>query len=538
MTPRAYPRVVWTGLLVVLLLITAAEHPTLAVEIFPSSLKLPDSGWTQAELVVRNPLPQVVEDVTISYMELPGVEVDIDPDQSRTLKPQEAAWWSVRVRKLNRGQVSGELRLQIRYIRVEENGLRSPDVVFEMLGITSKAKIDSTEVAAVTVHSTLAELNDFRPGYIYLEVQNKSDSPIEITDIVAAERPEFIRLRASIDGSPLPTGASSLQYPPGEIQPGESRIFPVYVTSGDRIQPGMHTLIFNIFFEHLVDGEVEKGSLVADHAFDVKVFGEGEVLGAFSNISSFLILPGFLMAAMAGIIWGLFAPRSVKERYKIEAKTLTDARFWVIAITLSLLMAWVGYPELSARFPAIGRREYLFGYGFQDIIWMWLFSITIGGGAALLAAAATGGALRFRAWRQAVAAAREFTSADTPLDVLRKMGEKDFSVVTWKVKIKSADKTGYLYQKREAALQDYWVGPIIKIRALQAEDEDRVLEVLEAQGSIADLMAELRRSELSAEPPPEIQWDPDGDLKGPQRASAADLTFLEEIPFVEADFGT
>src|SRR5262249_55672407 len=150
-----------------------------------------------------------------------------------------------------------------------------------------------------------------------------------------------------------------------------------------------------------------------------KVFGEGEVLGALTNVTSFLLLPGFLLVVMAGMVWRLFVPGTLRDKLVIGPSTLTDVRFLVIAVTCSLLMAWQAYPWLSHLLP-IGQRNYLYGYGFQDIIWIWLISLAVEAALSLVVAGVASVGIGFRAWRDKSAAQKAFYDTDPPLTALAK----------------------------------------------------------------------------------------------------------------------
>jgi len=74
-------------------------------------------------------------------------------------------------------------------------------------------------LAEVTVKSTLTEISDYRPGYLYLLVRNKSDSPLFVDSVTVAEYPKFLRIRPAYPGAAdsdslfISRKASKLPYP-------------------------------------------------------------------------------------------------------------------------------------------------------------------------------------------------------------------------------------------------------------------------------------------------------------------------------------
>ena len=323
------------------------------------------------------------------------------------------------------------------------------------------------KVIAVGVRSTLTELNDFRPGYIYLTVENRSDSLLTIDRIVISEKPSFISVQSSaFDKNIVSSRESSLPYNFGlPIQPSEWRVFPVYVSSTDQVRPGDHLLLFNIFFHHNIKAP-KYGSVLAQHQLKVKVFGEDEVLGALSNAVTFLMFPGFIMIVAAGLVWSLFLRGEKAEKFSgyFKSGKIADPRFWVIAITLSLFMAVFGYPWLTGKFRFIGRRDYLYGYGFHDIVWMWLLSVFLGVSLSLIAA------LIFWGWKKMIELKKnidfetDFKETDDPVVLLKKMLRKGINnVVLVRVTIKDSKEKGWSIEPDSLGKKEFWIIPFIEV---------------------------------------------------------------------------
>jgi hypothetical protein len=337
-------------------------------------------------------------------------------------------------------------------------------------------------------------------------VQNKSDAPIEIADVIVSERPGFIVLKPSIDTTPLPPQESRISYGgPMQIPGGESRILPVYVESGDQVRPGEHMLIFNVLFRRTVNGETQTGSVVAEHTVKVKVFGEEEVLGVITSVTTFLFVPGFLMIIVAGMVWKVCVPAPMKEKFpfSLTAGALTDPRVWVIMITLSLLMAWKGYPALSGIFLPVGRREFLYGYGFQDIIWMWLFSVWLGVGFSLLVAAGVRIDQEIAARKEEAEFQRAIKPTDDPMDVLTKIIDLGFDETRFREATVTAseakDLKGFLIEPDRPGKTAFLIAPRIAIWWHEDATElyDRFVE-LDVEGTpLPDLLRILQEGKAA-----------------------------------------
>lgn len=93
-------------------------------------------------------------------------------------------------------------------------------------------------LADVTVHSTLKELNDFRPGYIYLAVENKSDTLLNVDRIEIAEYPDFIKVKkSSLDTAVVSRKKPVLVYPDKDtINAGESEIYEVFIEASNQLK--------------------------------------------------------------------------------------------------------------------------------------------------------------------------------------------------------------------------------------------------------------------------------------------------------------
>ena len=357
-----------------------------------------------------------------------------------------------------------------------------------MAGV-SQAGEKTDDLVTVNLQSTLTELNDFRPGYIYLVVANKSDTLLNVDRIEIAEYPDFIDVKkSSLDSVVVSREKKSLFYPDKKtINAGESEVYEVFITASDQVKPGKHLLLFNVFYNGWGPSETQAdslspkssqstlsvrvrhpmtGSVTQKHEVDVKVFGEGEILGALSNAVTFLMMPGFIMVIVFAMAWKISAPVSYQEKLPAWFKEtkVADLQFWVIAITMSLIMARWLYPILTQLFTS-GRRNYLYGYGFYDIVMMWGFSVLVGGFTGLL----SGGLLslyRKKKYHESI------HGDENPLVLLQKavdLGMKE--AMLKKITIKSTGKSGYVVEQDAVDKDSLWVIPGIQVIWQAGADE-------------------------------------------------------------------
>ncbi len=320
-----------------------------------------------------------------------------------------------------------------------------------------------------SVRSTLTELNDFRPGYLYLTVENQSDNELTIEKIVLAERPAFISIKSSalVKDSILCSKSDLPRSVNVSLPAHESLVYPLYVSSTGQVRPGDHMLLFNVFFRQNINGKEQSGSVFAEHKFKVMVFGENQILGALSNTVTFLIFPGIIITVLAGLTWKAFVPSPWKEKYPeyMKGSTITDIRFLVIAVTVSLLMVWQGYPLLTQYFTKIGRRDYLYGYGFLDIVRMWLFSVIIGTMISLIVA------FFVWLWQKFI----QLKVNDQPVSLLRKMLRNGMnSVVLQRITVTASKEKGFLIESVSSASKEFLIIPYIEV--LWQQNADKLIQ--------------------------------------------------------------
>jgi hypothetical protein len=400
------------------------------------------------------------------------------------------------------------------------------------LGEAPEKVADSPQIAAVTVHSTMNELNDFRPGYIYLIVKNQSDSLLTIRRIDLAEHASFIKARPTFYGSNfLSEFDKTLIYPDKKIiKPGTSEVYGINIKASDQVIPGKHLLVFNVFYDGWSKGKHKDGSLTATHEFQVNAFGEHEILGALQNAVSFLMVPGFIIIIVAGLIlaWTPFIPPQLKEKVPEWTKgdKITDLRFWVIAITFSLFMARWLYPFLTKHFTSYGKRDYLYGYGFSDMVMMWWFSVITG---ILLAF------LMYLIWLlskgihwlyKEITYRLSYSERDDPETLLNKAIKKGMTD-SWlkQVKVLSTGKKAFLIETDSHTKDALWMIPYVKVLwQIDALDQYELFnEKIAKEATPLPILLDYLQNNRKGKGLVSIEWAKKGGVDNPQKVKKGEL---------------
>lgn len=328
-------------------------------------------------------------------------------------------------------------------------------------------------LAEVTVKSTLTEISDYRPGYLYLLIRNKSDSTLVVDSITVAEYPEFLRIRPAYPGCPdskksfISRKTSRLPYPiMPPIQPDETRIYGVYVESLDQVQPGEHELLFNVHYHGYRAKKSVSGSIPVSQKINASAYGENQILGALQNGITFLMIPGVIVLIIVGIVFSLLFPEVYKDKYPewLKGEKALNLQFMVIAITVSLFFAGFLYPFLSLL-TGNGKRNYLYGYGFIDIYRMWLFAVLTGIAIPIFWLFGTALLNSWKHRKNEQDYRRTFRESDSPMEILRKIRNSDPESQAWFpiVTLQTTTLIGFLIEKDTADKQELWLIPPITV---------------------------------------------------------------------------
>lgn len=384
-------------------------------------------------------------------------------------------------------------------------------------GEDSSKSMKEAPLADVSIHSSLSELSDYRPGFIYIIVKNLSDSLLSVKKIDIAEYPKFLHIRPAYPGAffltppyndSLKTQRSiknSLLYPDSIlIPPGASGTYGIFIEAKNQLLPGKHMLLFNVFLAKGKKGKSLSTSIPVWHEFKVNAYGENEILGALQNAVTFLVLPGFIILIAAGLTWPWIVPEPYKKSYPewLSSAKKDDFRFWVVAITFSLAMVVVLYPLYTSITP-FGMRNFLYGYGFIDITLMWSFSLFTG-----LLISATGWLVACQMIKKNRWKIRP--DEPDPVILLAKVMHFNARSTSW-FKIATLQDPpnlkGFLIPKEKAEDESVWLIPYVEVMFKKDADipHDKFNEKINDKDIIlADFLDDIRSGKLSLEHNPAV----------------------------------
>jgi hypothetical protein len=201
----------------------------------------------------------------------------------------------------------------------------------------------------------------------------------------------------------------------------------------------------------------------------------------------------------------------------------TNPEFWLIAITLSILMALV--------YPRVTHRDYLEGYNLADVVQIWLASIILAAGLFILV---VGG--RNLAGR-ALELAREIryqrltpSEKDEPVTLLRRLHRQELGLYLERVELQvdTVKDFAFVFQPKEEGWETLWVGPAIVVEWLQGADvglRRQVAEQLGGHGSALKLAELLALGKQQGDL--RVHWRQTAALSRPYRAKREEIISFE-----------
>lgn len=468
----------------------AVKDGPVALELTPATLDLPAKGEAQTQLVLRNRSNGELQNIKVDWFSGTGAIIGADePRELDKLPPLAEKYWTLKLSQDASGLIPGNI-----YFRVSYNtagGTSVPKVLFATLAANSRQSDEVSKVVEVAAQTASTQLNEQRPGQVFLVINNKSNLPIRVGQI-SARGPGFISGEPDLEGiTKNPDGSFT-------IAARDSLSVPVRIKVEDVVRPGKHLLLFQVPVEWGASKQVQKANVIAKQEFDVGILGESELLTAL-GLPSFLILPGFLMLATFRLLG-----KGGKGEDSI-LKNATNPALWIAAITLSGVMAFI-YPQGTKLLGGVSRN-YLVGYGLGDIIRVWIASILMGVLARVL--------LQFfrRVWRRLF----QPSTTDTPQKLLRKLAWQGLGVSLYQmtVKVDQEDCKAFLLEPLRDNQETFWVGPFINITFTSAatkEFKDDIANLLEREGSARELASKLEQGTRDAMVT--VAWDQKSKLKG------------------------
>lgn len=481
-----------------------AQQPDLTVEIVTQQIELPPHRPTQIQVALRNTGPHPLEDIQLSWFtDLPVVLVETEP-VAGALRPAEALIWTATLSSTAQQPLSGPVHIRVDYRRPSEDGSGTiTGVAYGALQVASPTPPSLASLVQVEVQSAIDTLNEKRPIVLYLILNNLSARPISVLQAV-------------------PTGPPFVEFEPGRlaneqiIAPGQSHSLSFTVTPQGALVPGDHLLLFDVTLAWEQDDQTHQRSLILPKTVTIESFGESEVLKVL-GVPSFYILPGFLMVVTVGLLW-----RLSHSGHEFPFKA-TNPEFWLVAITLSILMA-LAYPRVT-------QRDYLAGYNLADVVQIWLASIVLAAGSFILVIG--GRNLAGRALQLAHAIRQQHrtpSEKDEPVALLRKLHRQDLGVYLERVELQvdAQNDFAFVLQQKEGEWETLWVGPAIVVEWLQGADvalRQQVSEQLGDNGSAVKLAELLALGKKQGDL--RVHWKQSGPLSRPYLVRREDVVSFE-----------
>jgi hypothetical protein len=495
----------------------AETPPDLLVEVLPSSFAVPAQGESEVLLVLRNPGPENLRNLRLSWIRHAGVEIATDGQKLPDLAPYEASSRTLRLSRSPQGPLGGAVYLRVDYTWARA-GRPAPRVAVATLTVTPQEPDSVEQVASLEVKNMNAgSIVEHRPGTVFLVVTNTSKAPVDLVS-VQTRGPEFVTFK------PLePTQRKKLL-------PRDVYVIPYRLAAKGPVVSGKQLLLFQAALQWQRGGRPASGSLVATQEVEVGVLGESEVLTAL-GVPTFLVLPGFLMIVTFSLLWRYAPSRNLpKERkFQIEAKT---AEFWLIAVSLSILTA-LAYPWITSKLGE--RRSYLGGYDLVDVVRVWTASIASAALFFLILVAIAARRAAQAAKREAARNALIPAAGDAPVEILRKLQRQGLKVQRPQVNVKiggqGEPQRAFLLQANDGRSR-IWIGPAIGLWGGEQADPDlrrRIDEQLDpegqgAPGALADLLEEAQKKNIR------VDWKQKEGIPRPLEVATADIQGKELVP--------
>jgi hypothetical protein len=202
--------------------------------------------------------------------------------------------------------------------------------------------------------TSFASLHEGESGHVVLTITNGTNDPLELSKVEASDLPYMEKV-------------SSDQRPP-TIAPQSAVSIDYRITAKKAINPGKYVGLIQ------AEARTTCGVLiyrVTSYEVTLGVFGQSELL-TILGVPALLFLPGFLMLTLWVLLWSFiglrvsFLAKGGTQEFFCAPK---DAEFWMVGITLSLLMF-----AIAPRMTSLGYQR---PYGLTDIAWLWAVSLGV-----------------------------------------------------------------------------------------------------------------------------------------------------------------
>jgi hypothetical protein len=362
-------------------------EPPLTLEVQPTELSL-DMGRPRGQLLVlaRNPKAATIRSAELHFIPVLGLTTTIV--QKPTTPWAGDLVWIVEVTGAEAASSPARLVTQLTYTA---SGHNVPTRTTAATVTVTAPPPMSVTALKTTLLPPDGLVDEETPLDLMLTIDNPTRQTAQVKDIVLLAPAKYVQF----DPKRLP-------HSPGEVAPGGSLAIPLRLVVGAAV-PGTYTLVigFNVAFSNR---PAEWLPTTAQSKVSIEVRGVSDAL-QFLNVGSLLLLPGVLTILTFITFFSWFAGRA-----PIDWK---NPFLLVVSVMLSFCAAKT-YPWITARW--LGQsRDYLRAYQMQDVVNVWVGSVTIGGGVGIVAGLAVSGLQWWdRTWQPQL--------TDRPIDILRKLG--------------------------------------------------------------------------------------------------------------------
>lgn len=483
-----------------------AAEPAFTLEAVPSTMKLAVGDKGRVAVIARNTSSVWLQVVKLDYIASDGLAVAMSKSNPDTtlIPPGGAVRWVIEVAQTQEAREAGEAQFFLDYSTTEnppESGTKATTRAATTIQRIQPATLD--KVLEARAESVMKMLEDPNSGTIFLIVHNKSNFPISIRPIEVAASAE-LDTKWKNDANNTP------------VAPQSELAFALAVKAKDIVQPGKYLLLFNVGADWTEEGSKRSGSTIVKYEFDAGVLGSSAMLAAV-GVPSFLLLPGFLMIVLFVMLWN-----HVSKRTEIPLN-LKSGEFWCLAILLSLTTALI-YPFLT-------HRNYLKGYNFRDVYWLWF-------GCAGLAVIVWLIVVGYLKWAQSSKEKKErsrtFSTSDSPVAALRKLAlnGQGFELEQVRVRLGDSDVQAFLLHKGGTG-EANWVAPNIGVIPPADEGDASAGTAAALEAQLKQVNAPALLADLIEKKGIVVHWVVNGLLRGVTAVPAYTTANAQPLSLVE-----
>lgn len=431
----------------------AEAASAVSVSLTPATVSLEAGKSVQVVVVVENASGSLLSEIRVDPESNAGVIVSA-PTRALSSIPQGGIDTTVVTITGDAAKpIAGSVEFVLSALTTTEDGTAIPVSVVTTLTVLEKAPLPADQVISATVVTALSKLSDRASPRLFVQVENTSNVDVSVMQIRGVV-PPFLSVCLNSGCPPDPNSVITVTdrnddgtpKPLVVLAPHEQELFGFVVAKLASLpfQSGKHVMLFRVEATRVVSGIQRTASVIAKHEFETVVFGEAEILSPL-GLTSFLVLPGFLLIVVWGGLWQYAWPKNA-----LAFLGATKPEFWILVITGSLAAIPV--------YRLFSGRSLLDGYDSSDLFAVWTGAVIAG---LLLWFASLG--MRW-AVRRSQSRRRTFFGGETPRGVLVKLARAHDSLSRKLVSVRLSNderENGLLLAKGPPPMEKTIVTPSI-----------------------------------------------------------------------------